>query len=280
MGSWRRTRIITITVVIGASRGIGAGIARALATAGASVLILAGRDTSALSTVAAECQSLNSACTIDTQICDISSAESVAALATHIKSTHSRLDAVLINSGYSGPVTTDLGHSSPSIFASVTSTNYLGTAYCASSLLPLLVSSPRPPGAQAAFIAVGSNASFIVRGPIANTQYCVSKLAQLKLIEHVHEQYAARGLFAAAVHPGAVDSKMARETAPEEFKKFLTDDEGLCGAFVSWLLRPREGEGVRWLGGRHLCAHWDVGELLERKGEIVERDLLKAKLMV
>ena len=51
----------------------------------------------------------------------------------------------------------------------------------------------------------------------------------------------------------------------------LTDDVGLCGAFLVWLC----GERRMWLGGRLVSATWDVGELLEKKKMIEEGDLLK-----
>ena len=33
-----------------------------------------------------------------------------------------------------------------------------------------------------------------------------------------------------------------------------------------------------WMSGRLFCATWDVDELVRRKAEIVERDLLKMRI--
>lgn len=34
-------------------------------------------------------------------------------------------------------------------------------------------------------------------------------------------------------------------------------------------------EDLKWLNGRFLDARWDVKELIERKDEVIEKDLLK-----
>lgn len=50
--------------------------------------------------------------------------------------------------------------------------------------------------------------ALIIRGAIANAKYCVSKLAQMRLLEMIHEQYHSEGLASYALHPGAVDTEM------------------------------------------------------------------------
>ena len=58
----------------------------------------------------------------------------------------------------------------------------------------------------------------------------------------------------------------------------LTDEPGLCGAFCVWLTKDTMEK--RWLSGRFLSAKWDVEELVGRREEIVEKDLLKMKMVV
>lgn len=171
----------------------------------------------------------------------------------------------------------DVIEGDPEVFKQVTEVNYIGTYHAAHYLLPLLLSTEGVNEERKKyFIAVGSIASFIVRGPIANTQYCVSKLAQMKLVEHIHEQYHERGVLALSVHPGAVASENALETAPEMFHPYLVDHPELAGSMCVWL--SRNSCDQKWLGGRLLSANWDVDELVARKEEIVEKDLLKARM--
>lgn len=262
-----------IVCVVGASRGIGAGIAYSYAKAGATGIVLASRKISGLEDTATICKSLK--LDIETEIvaCDITSAEAVTALAEKTKARFGRLDVVVVNSGYSGPVVLKVTETDPVTFQNATNVNYVGTFLCAKYLIPLLLETKD--GAKA-FVAVSSMAALLIRGPIANTQYCVSKTAQAKLMEHIHEQYAEEGLSAFLIHPGAVASEMANETTPEVFRPFLVDSSELCGAFAVWL--TKEAHERAWLSGRLLSANWDVDDLEAKQQEIVENDLLKLRL--
>ena len=262
-----------VVCVVGASRGIGAGIAHAYTKASATGLVLASRRVSGLEETASACKEINPEIDVEIVECDITSAASVAALAEKTRARFGRLDVVVVNSGLSGPVVLKLTDTDPATFQQTIDVNYVGLFHCAKFLIPILLESEN--GAKN-FITVSSFASLIVRGPIANAQYCVSKLAQLKLMEHIHEQYQEEGLLSWSVHPGAVDSEMARESCPEVFRPYLTDSPELCGAFCTWL--TKKGSDCDWLCGRLLSAKYDVEQLEARKEEIVESDLLKLKM--
>lgn len=180
--------------ILGGSGVIGAGIAHAYATAGASRIILASRRVAELEKVATECKHLNNASKsgesvqVDVVKCDITSTTDFENLVKVIKesnNTHTRLDAVIINSGHSGPVILSVTENDMATVKKVTDINYLGTYNASRHLIPLLLhtshtdiptpSLPTPSiPTQKSFIAIGSNASLITRGPIANTQYCIS----------------------------------------------------------------------------------------------------------
>ena len=262
-----------VVCVVGASRGIGAGVVHAYTKASATGLVIASRRVSGLEETASACKEINPKIDVEIVECDITSAASVAALAEKTKARFGRLDVVVVNSGVSGPVVLKLTETDPATFQQTIDVNYVGLFHCAKFLIPILLESEN--GAKN-FITVSSFASLIVRGPIANAQYCVSKLAQLKLMEHVHEQYREEGLLSWSVHPGAVDSEMARENCPEVFRPYLTDSPELCGAFCTWL--TKKGSDCDWLCGRLLSAKYDVEQLEARKEEIVESDLLKLKM--
>ena len=276
-------------LVIGASRGIGEGIVYAYARAGAASLILAARESSAaeLSTVEQRARELSPNTRITSLHVDITSSESVAALAKGVQErVGGKLDIVVLNSGYAGPVVLKIEDGDPKDFHDVFGVNVHGTYLVAHHFVPLLRESK---GANM-FIAVGSFAACIINGHIANTGYCISKFAQVRLVEFLSEQYGADGLLAIAVHPGAVNTESADKTTPESFRpcKFgfivlerkesafltivdLTDDVGLCGAFCVWLSREKR----MWLNGRLISATWDVDELIAKRGKIESQDLLK-----
>lgn len=213
--------------VIGASGAIGAGVAKSYALAGCSDLILAGRNIDALKAVSNDITSSSNESdimnggertNIHIQPCDIASPGSVRKLSEFISSSFPALDAVVLVSGISGPVELRITDGSPSDghWADVFNTNTLGTYHVAHYFIPLLLKSETK-----AFLVVGSIAACITKGTIANTKYCVSKLAQARIVECVAEQFAAEGLLAISVHPGAVGSENALKTAPKEFIKCI-----------------------------------------------------------
>lgn len=309
--SLNRLRRPFTVCVIGASGAIGAGVAKSYALAGCSDLILAGRNLESLAAVSDDIVSgkYNSSSKkggkedetkIHIQHCDVASHDSVRKLSEFISSSFPALDAVVLVSGISGPVELRITDGSPSNgqWAEVLNTNALGTYHVAHYFIPLLLKSETK-----ALLVVGSLAASITKGSIANTKYCVSKLAQARIVECVAEQFGAEGLLAVSVHPGAVRSENALATAPQEFIKCtsssvsrplcvifassssfpssflliveadLTDDPDLCGAFCIWL--SRDPSRFSWLNGRLVSAKWDPEELLAKKDDIVRGDLLK-----
>lgn len=199
--------------VIGASRGIGAFIAYAYAAAKASTLVLAARSIDQLESVAHDVRRINSAIALHIVACDVACDSSVSDLARKVKQDVGRLDVVICNSGFAGPLITRVTDGSPADFERNFAVNAVGTYLVAHHLVPLLLSSS---GGAKIFVAVSAAAAWITEGPIVNPAYCVSKLAQLRLVEYIATQYREAGLLAVAVHPGAVRTKMA-ETAPVEF---------------------------------------------------------------
>ena len=203
-----------VVCVIGASSGIGEYIAYAYAEAGASGIVLSSRKIPDLHVVAQKVTSISPSIKIMVEACDIASASSVAALAEKVKSAFGRLDVLVPNSGFAGPVTLKVTEGSPDNFQQNFGVNCIGTYHAAHYFIPLLLSSTK--GAKS-LIVVGSFAACIKSGPIANTGYCLSKFAQSRLVEFIAEQYEREGLLAVCVHPGAVLTPSAAPNTPEVF---------------------------------------------------------------
>ncbi|KIW10011.1 hypothetical protein PV08_11787 [Exophiala spinifera] len=257
--------------IMGASRGIGEHIAYAYAQAGASRIVISSRATGDLETVARNISDdINSRVKVDLVECDVSSASAVEALAEYVRTRCGRLDLLVLNAGYAGPVTTRMDQGKPEWVRRAFEVNAMGTYLAAHYFVPLLLESPN--GAKG-FIAVGSFAGCIRRGIIANTGYTVSKMAQIRLVEYLDEQYGQYGLVSLVVHPGAVATKMAEGNTPEEFLPYLTDDVDLCGAVCVWL--SKQLNNIHWLSGRLISATWDMAELMSKEQQIREKDLLK-----
>jgi NAD(P)-dependent dehydrogenase (short-subunit alcohol dehydrogenase family) len=207
-------------LIVGAARGIGAGIASAYAQAGAATLILTARASSMnkLAEVKATVQQINPKTRVVCAQVDVASHASVISLADKVRNEVGHLDILILNSGYSGPVVTKMTDGSPRDFQDVFDVNVQGMYLLAHYFVPLLIESE---GGKTFFV-VGSFASCIVRGHIANTAYCVSKFAQARLVEMLAEQFGNEedgGLICVGVHPGAVLTEMADLTTPDSFRK-------------------------------------------------------------
>ncbi len=199
--------------IIGASRGIGAHIAYAYAMAGASALILAGRDKTSLEAVANETRQAarNLDLRVIVAICDIASDESVSQLAEKVRDEIGRLDVLIINAGLWGKTAIRVTEGSTKQFQDIINTDLVGAYLAAHYLIPILLSSRD--GAKA-LIAISGTGAWVTDGPVAHAAHCVSKLAQVRLVEHMAADFKEEGLLVVAVHPGCVwtdTSKMAPE---------------------------------------------------------------------
>lgn len=200
--------------IIGASTGIGEHIAYAYAHASAARIIISSRTLEDLQVVEKALKAINSELEVDVVQCDVSKAESVEALAQHVRRTCGQLDVLVLNAGWAGPVTVKMDEGQPEWVQKAFDINAMGTYHAAHYFVPLLLESQSGPRS---FIVIGSIAGCIRRGIIANTGYTVSKMAQIRLVEYLAEQYSEKGLFSVAIHPGAVKTRMAEGNTPEAF---------------------------------------------------------------
>ena len=200
--------------IIGASTGIGEHIAYAYAKARVTRIVLASRSVQDLRPVAERIRKINGEVQVDTAACDVTNPSSVASLANMVRENCEWLDCLVFNAGYAGPVTLKMNEGKPEWVQQAFNVNAMGTYLAAHYFVPLLLSSPN---GTKGFLAVGSVAGCLRRGPIANTGYTISKMAQIRLVEYLNEQFGADGLVSVAVHPGAVKTRMAEGNTPEEF---------------------------------------------------------------
>lgn len=203
-----------VVCIIGASSGIGEHISYAYAHAGATGIMLSSRDVQELARVAANVHEIDAAIRVEIVACDITSATSVEALAESVGLHFGRLDVLVPNSGYAGPVTLRVTEGDPVWFQRNFDVNIVGTYHAAHYFIPLLLASED--GAKG-FLCIGSQAASILKGPIANTGYCLSKFTQSRFLEYLGQQYGGEGLFAVNIHPGAVLTPIAKVNTPEEY---------------------------------------------------------------
>jgi NAD(P)-dependent dehydrogenase (short-subunit alcohol dehydrogenase family) len=120
-------------------------------------------------------------------------------------------------------------------------------------------------------ITLNTIGAYTVRIPLLSS-YGASKAALARWSESVSvdvPQSVARFI---SLHPGAVKTDMGIKTGLDGV--FLSTDARLAGKFVVWAMT----EEAKFLAGRFAWVNWDVDELVARKAEILEKDLLRTSL--
>ncbi|HET9506685.1 MAG TPA: SDR family NAD(P)-dependent oxidoreductase [Gaiellaceae bacterium] len=179
-----------IAVVTGASSGIGAATARALARDGWRCVLLA-RRRERLESLAAELESES-----DVEVCDVGDREAVERVAASVLGRHSRIDLLVNNAGIPGR--SDFLTLEPERIEAVLRTNYLGSVWCARAFLPGLA-------AGSHVVNVVSVAGTVAYGPAG--PYAASKHAQLAFSRSLAALLRPRGIHVHTVCPGFVETE-------------------------------------------------------------------------
>jgi 3-oxoacyl-[acyl-carrier protein] reductase len=197
-----------IAVVTGASRGIGRGIALALAEAGATV-VCAARDQARLDGVVAEIQA--SGGKASSHVVDVSSRESIEALISATMTSHGRIDVLVNNAG----ITRDnlLLRMKPAEWDDVIATN-LTSVFTATQA----VMKPMLRQRSGSIINIGSVVA--LTGNAGQANYAAAKAGVIGFTKSVAREVGSRGIRVNAVTPGFIDTDMT-QAMPEAAKQAM-----------------------------------------------------------
>ncbi|KAM7214278.1 C-factor [Rhypophila decipiens] len=261
-------------LITGASKGIGRTTAIRFALAGCSSIAIAARTTTLLTSLTAEILSAAKEAghpppTVLELTLDVSSPPSVESAAkTLSKEFGGKLDVLIANAAASYDLSQPLAESDVDGWLNTLTVSLPGTYLCARYFLPLLLKSTLK-----TFIGLSSVGALNINATMSG--YQVAKMGVTRLVEFIDQGYWRQGVIAVSIHPGGVDTELAR-TLPEEFHGFLVDKPQLAGDWMVWFC-DQKGE---WLAGRFVFVNWDVEELQQRKEEVVEKNLLKFRMAV
>lgn len=194
-----------IAVVTGASRGIGAAIAQALADQGRHVVLIA-RQAERLAQVRDAILARNGSASFLT--CDVTDAAALAAAIDRIAEEHKRLDILVNNAG----ITRDnlLLRMSDEEFDQVLQTN-LRAAFvaCRAALRPMMRNR------WGRIINISSVAGII--GNVGQANYAAAKAGLIGLTKAIAKEMASKNITANVVAPGFIQTDMT-DALPQQIK--------------------------------------------------------------
>jgi uncharacterized protein len=222
---------VRVAVVTGASSGIGAETARALAGAGWHCVLLA-RRRERLEALAEELGG-------ELEVCDVGDRERVDSVAAAVLERHPRVDLLVNNAGIPGRG--DFLSLEAERIEAVLRTNYLGSVWCARAFLPGL-------SAGAHVVNVVSVAGTVAFGPAG--PYAASKHAQLAFSRSLAALLRPRGIRVHTIFPGFVETEgfpQRSVLANAFFRRAVIRPEDVAAHLLRVLERDRRESFVpRW----------------------------------
>jgi len=194
-----------VIVLTGAASGIGAALAVQLAAKGAK-LALVDRDAGGLDAVAERARA--SGGTVTTHVLDIADAAAIAALPAAVEQAHGGATILVNNAGVALAGTFELA--SLEDFEWLMNINFWGAVRLSYAFLPLLRQAP------AAQIVLTSSVFGLI-GPPGQTAYAASKFALRGFGEALRHELEGTNIGVTLVHPGGVDTNIARNSRIGKF---------------------------------------------------------------
>lgn len=190
-----------VVVITGASSGIGAATAYALAARGAQV-VLGARRLDKLKEVANRAMSLGGQ--VEVMSCDVGKREEVRALLGLAQNRFGHVDAAIANAGFG--FSARVHDTTQEQMDEIWRVNLLGTWYVMAEAAPLMLKQR-----SGHIIAVSSVVAR--RGLPGMGPYCMTKAAQLSLVEAMRVELRGTGVYVSSVHPGYTQTEFFEQAS-------------------------------------------------------------------
>src|SRR5581483_7935210 len=203
-----------VALVTGASRGIGAAIARRLATMGATIVLTA-RSADALTRTAQSSRENGGLC--EAVPCDITNLAQVEALGRAVEKKYGRLD-ILVNNAGIGFTSAKLYDLSPDEFDRILHTNLRGPYYMIRTFAPLMVRAN-----SGHIINISSLAG---KNPLPNgAAYAASKWGLDGLCYSLAEELRGNNIRVSVISPGSVATEFGGGHSGKNESRMLQPDD-------------------------------------------------------
>lgn len=214
-------------LITGANSGLGFEAARAMASKGASVVLI-GRDKTKVDTARAELEAMGLIGSFDTCVMDLADLESVRAAAADVLTRFPRVNILLNNAGIMAPPTRALTKQG---FESQFGTNHLGHFLFTCLIAPCLIG-----GSPSRVINLSSGGhlasninlddpNFESRPYDKWQAYGASKTANVQFTVGLEKRLQSKGVHSIAVHPGFISTHLGRDLEPSDVAKFQNPAE-------------------------------------------------------
>ena len=200
-----------IALITGSTMGIGLGIARVLAGAGAHVII-SSRKPEDCARVADELK--KEGLSAEGRACHIGRMEDIAAMAAHLKERHGGLD-ILVNNAVLSPWRS-IDDTDDTLFMKAMEVNMRGNWYLSVEATKLM--KPRGGGS---IVNISSVAALHPDKMLA--LYSTFKTAMIGMSRSFALEYGEFGIRVNTILPGLIDTKLAKAFEGEEMKKIVGD---------------------------------------------------------
>ena len=210
-------------LITGASRGIGAAVAKAYAKAGAHVLLV-GRNGQRLGKIDDQIRAEGGQATL--LPLDITKFEEVDKIGPAIFEKFGGLDIFVGNAGLLGTLT-PLTHTKKEEFQSVLDVNLTANFHFLRTVDPLLQKSS---AGRAIFVTTGAG---VVEGRAYWGSYALSKAALESMVRVYAEEVANTNVRVNMIDPGAVRTKMRASAKPGEDPMSLPAPEEIVSTFIN-----------------------------------------------
>jgi NAD(P)-dependent dehydrogenase (short-subunit alcohol dehydrogenase family) len=224
-----------LAVVTGASRGIGAATAMAVAAAGAHV-VLAARDRRALDGVAGRIKDTGGQATpLETDVSDEAAVERLFGAVSEI----ARLSALVCAAGVLTPA--PFAETTPAMWRDTLEVNLTGAFLCCRAAFTAMV-----PAGEGRMVNIASLSGVYATEKFPGlAAYNVSKYGVIGLTEAIAVEGREHGISAICLSPGAVDTEMLRRANPALRPGLTPDDVAeLIVALLDSPLAPASGANI------------------------------------
>ncbi|MFQ5878065.1 MAG: 3-oxoacyl-[acyl-carrier-protein] reductase [Acidobacteriota bacterium] len=196
-----------VSLVTGASRGIGRAVARLLAERGSDV-VLAARDAKALEETASSCRALGVRAAVVPM--DIADAEAIRSGVARALESFGRIDHLVNNAGVTGDAL--LLRMKRQEWDRVLRVNLTGAFELTRAVLPAML--------RARYGRIVNISSVVaLTGNPGQSNYCAAKAGLIGLTRSLAREVASRQITVNAVAPGLIETEMTRGIAPPAREK-------------------------------------------------------------